>query len=239
MIARYAAYNIMWNIFGEANDFGPGWVDKVRYFGKAAKKFDPYNHITSTHHLSRTGPYIGGDPWLNINIQQVYSDLSSKILEDRSYGKPVVNVEFGFEGDISPEVVRKRAWTILTNGGYCGYTSNKYLYTPNTPGRTYCKYLAEFFTQNTRFWKLEPHNEYVKQGMGYCTAIPGEEYVLYLPSGGRVMVDLSEGNGTFRVAWYNPRVGNFTKKTTIKGPGIISFTAPNSDDWVLHINKRN
>jgi len=232
MIARYAAYNVMWILFGEADEFGMGWENKVRYFGKTVKKLDPYNHLLSTHVTNRTSPSIGGDSWLDINTEQIAG--CSYIIPDRKNKKPVVNLEFGYEGNISPDVLRKRAWGIVCNGGYFQYGDNL---KRTTPGRTYCANLAYFFTKETKFWRLDPHSEYVKQGTGYCTAIPGQEYVVYLPSGGRCMVDLLAGKGTFSVAWYNPQSGYYPDKSKIAGGKIASFAPPDPNDWVLHLKK--
>jgi hypothetical protein len=228
LIARYAAYNVMWDLFGEADEYGPGWEDWTRQFGNATKKFDPYDHITSTHHRTRTAPDIGSDSWLDINIEQIGE--WSYIIPDRAWGKPVVNVEFGYEGSISSDEIRKRAWGIMTHGGYFQYGENL---DPDKPGRTYCKYLALFFTQKTSFWLLQPHNEYVTSG--YCTAIPGQEYVIYLPSGGSTTVDLSAATGTLDAEWYDPKDGTYHNKRTVTGGGSVTFTPPFSGDAVLYI----
>lgn len=232
MIARYAAYNVMWNLFGEVDEFGWRWKSRARYFGDAVKKFDPYGHVVSTHVTSRTAPYIGSDPWLDINVEQM--DGWSAIISDRKRGKPVVNLEFGYEGKSSADELRRRAWGIIIHGGYFQYGDNL---KPNTPGRTYCTYLAQFFTQKTDFWKLHPHNEIVTKGTGYCIANHGREYVIYLPFGGSIMIDLSAWRGTFNVVWYNPRTAEFIDQAITTGGVISSFIAPDLNDWVLHIKR--
>ncbi len=39
----------------------------------------------------------------------------------------------------------------------------------------------------------------------YCLANPGKEYLVYLPDGGDVTVDLSAAAGRLNVEWFNPR----------------------------------
>ncbi|MBM4083536.1 MAG: hypothetical protein FJ272_02005 [Planctomycetes bacterium] len=41
----------------------------------------------------------------------------------------------------------------------------------------------------------------------YCLADPGKEYLVYLPEGGEVTVDLTAASRTLAVEWFNPRTG--------------------------------
>ncbi|MBE9513435.1 MAG: hypothetical protein IMY83_00190 [Chloroflexi bacterium] len=72
----------------------------------------------------------------------------------------------------------------------------------------------------------------------YCLANPvadGAEYLVYLPHGGTVRVDLSGSPGELSVAWFNPSTGVTTFKGTTAGGAERSFTAPFSGDAVLYI----
>ena len=42
---------------------------------------------------------------------------------------------------------------------------------------------------------------------GYCLAAPGRAYLIYLPEGGKVSVDLSQASGKFSVEWFHPETG--------------------------------
>jgi hypothetical protein len=239
MIARYAAYNVMWDVIPEPEDYLSGWERWLRKFGKAVEKFDPYAHLTSYHpggnpgtSDGRTATPHGNDAWLDFNTQQLCSNLASIISQDRQYGKPVENHEFCFES--SDIIRRKKAWEIVTNGGYIGWYDHEDSSVP-VAGLMYMSYIGNFFRQKTKFWLLQPHNEYIIRGTGYCTAITGEEYVVYLPSGGSVTVDLSIAYGTLPVEWYNPATGETTAAESRQGGTSRSFTAPDVNDWVLHI----
>jgi hypothetical protein len=73
---------------------------------------------------------------------------------------------------------------------------------------------------------------------GYCLANPaaaGAEYLIYLPSGGTVTVDLSGAVGELSVEWFNPETGVITSGTTTIGGGHRSFPAPFDGDAVLYI----
>jgi hypothetical protein len=64
------------------------------------------------------------------------------------------------------------------------------------------------------------------------------EYVVYAPSGGSFTVNLSAATGgtTFAAEWYDPRTGAFSSADSVLGGEVRNFVAPDSDDWVLHID---
>ena len=45
----------------------------------------------------------------------------------------------------------------------------------------------------------------------YCLADPGKEYLVYVPSAGKVTVDLSAEGGSLAVEWFDPSTGKTTK----------------------------
>jgi hypothetical protein len=70
---------------------------------------------------------------------------------------------------------------------------------------------------------------------GYCLANPEVEYLVYLPDGGKVTVDLSAASGTLAVEWFNPSTGEATSGETAAGGESREFTAPFSGDAVLYM----
>jgi hypothetical protein len=73
---------------------------------------------------------------------------------------------------------------------------------------------------------------------GYClaSASPKEaEYLVYLPQGPWVTVDLSSALGTLSVEWFNPSTGVVTMGEPIMGGTKTSLTAPFSGDAVLYL----
>ena len=61
---------------------------------------------------------------------------------------------------------------------------------------------------------------------GYCLAVPGNEYLVFLPSGGTVSVDLSGVGGTRTLEWFNPSTGETTAGGSVTGGGNVNLTAP-------------
>ncbi len=71
----------------------------------------------------------------------------------------------------------------------------------------------------------------------YCLAQPGVAYIVYLPDGGEVTVDLSAASGTFQVEWVPPGEGTTTPGQPATGGAKQSFTAPFSGSAVLFLWK--
>ena len=69
----------------------------------------------------------------------------------------------------------------------------------------------------------------------YCLADPGREYVVYLPAGGKVTVDLSSAKEALAVEWINPQNGRRTEAPPVAGQRRREFTAPFTGDAVLYL----
>jgi len=73
---------------------------------------------------------------------------------------------------------------------------------------------------------------------GYCLAQAGQEYVVYLPGGGEVTVDLSAAQGTLQGEWVHPVTGQITPATAMPGGARQVLKAPGADAAVLHLWRR-
>ena len=70
---------------------------------------------------------------------------------------------------------------------------------------------------------------------GYCLANPGSEYLVYLPEGGEVKVDLSAAKGKLAVEWMHPITGQITPADPVEGGAKREFAAPFAGDAVLYL----
>ena len=73
---------------------------------------------------------------------------------------------------------------------------------------------------------------------GYCLANPaagGAEYLVYLPAGGSVTVDLSATSGDLIVEWFNPATGETAIMGKVNGGSSQNLTVPFSGDAVLYL----
>ena len=61
---------------------------------------------------------------------------------------------------------------------------------------------------------------------GYCLAATGHEYLVYLPDGGEVTVDLTATQGALAVEWMHPVEGTITLGEPTVGGSKQQFKAP-------------
>ncbi|MFQ5808053.1 MAG: DUF6298 domain-containing protein [Armatimonadota bacterium] len=83
---------------------------------------------------------------------------------------------------------------------------------------------------------MTPHGELASSA--YCLADPGSEYVVYVPDGGIVTVDLSAGTGRLAVEWIDPGTGDAHPGDPLTGGAQREFHAPFDGDAVLHIRAK-
>lgn len=70
---------------------------------------------------------------------------------------------------------------------------------------------------------------------GYCLANPCREYLVYLPEGGAVTVDLTAATGRFNVEWIHPIVGAITSAQSVAGGGKRVLQAPFDGTAAAHL----
>jgi len=83
---------------------------------------------------------------------------------------------------------------------------------------------------------MAPHPE--SASTGYCLAHPGQEYIVYLPEGGEVTVDLSAASGPLAVEWIHAADGTHRAADDVAGGSQCSFISPAAGDWVLLLQRR-
>ena len=73
---------------------------------------------------------------------------------------------------------------------------------------------------------------------GYCLANPAKEYLVYLPTGGEVSVDLAGAAGEFQVEWTHPVEGKTLPGGSANGGAVRRFKAPFDGNAVLHLKSQ-
>ena len=73
-------------------------------------------------------------------------------------------------------------------------------------------------------------------GSGYCLAVVGSEYLVFLPSGGSTTLNLAGVSGSRTVEWFNPATGLTTAGAAVTGGGTVTLTAPFSGMAVVYIH---
>ncbi|EPE94767.1 DUF5060 domain-containing protein [Rhizobium grahamii] len=129
LAARLSAYrNVWWSLANEYDfllDTKP-MEQWDRYF-HILEENDPYRHLRSIHNGDVTANFDHRKPWVTHTCIQNW-DVKRTQEWRNAYGKPVVNDEPEYEGDIiqswgniSASELVHRFWTTVTRGGYAGH----------------------------------------------------------------------------------------------------------------------
>jgi hypothetical protein len=92
------------------------------------------------------------------------------------------------------------------------------------------------YAQQMDLAHMPPHGELCSTG--FCLANPGNEYLVYLPGGGSVNVDLSGGATSFDVEWFNPATNSRQSASPVSGSGWQTLNAPFGGLAVLYLKRR-
>jgi len=114
------------------------------------------------------------------------------------------------------------------------------------PGAVSMSHMAKFL-ETIPWWKFEPRPDLVSEYPDpYCSAIPGEKYLSYLPWGGTEKINLKHASKEekFHYQWIDPASWKTKSKGTVNGGAVRSFSSPAQfpgslryQDWVLYISK--
>ena len=213
----------------------------------------------------------GHGKWRNELIPQVVAAAYA-----RAPGKPIVVTEPWYEfieGSAPAEDIRFGAWTAFLSGaaGHSyggGHQWWAYIPNPNRPGNARLGswpiepkdvdtvhypganalgFMAKFL-KGVEWWRLEPHPELVSEyAAKYCSAIPGQEYLVYSRWGGTLKLDLrsSSASDRFKFTWSDLSNQKEASGGEVAGGGIRAFGTPEDypgalqyKDWVLHVVKQ-
>ena len=89
------------------------------------------------------------------------------------------------------------------------------------------------YSQLVDLSSMSPSSELCSSG--YCLINPGLEYLVYVPLGGAVRVDLSATNGHFVASWFSPITGQTTSGGTVIAGSPALLTSPINGDAVLYL----
>lgn len=129
LVARIGAYrNVWWSLANEYDfmlDVKP--MERWDRFFQIIEENDPYHHPKSIHQGNPALMYNHRRPWVDhVSIQHSETYLTPSWRAD--YGKPVVNDEMHYEGNIiqtwgsiTAEQLTHRFWMTVMKGGYAGH----------------------------------------------------------------------------------------------------------------------
>ena len=241
MVARFGHHNgLIWNLSEEYNENYS--AAQVMEFAAMLSELDSYGHPIAVHHAGSTRawePFLS-DPHISVTSFQTGRQpqnesavaWAGRVRE--SGGEKVISYdETGRLATGERELARQIVWSIYLAGG------NFELHT--APLRSYRDFADQFDDLSRARWYLEglpfcqmvPANELVLSGGGYAFALPGEAYVVYLPSGGEVELDLSGTALTYVAEWFDPGSGQLSSEVTIQGGAAVALESPFARDSVV------
>lgn len=217
VVARYAPYNVTWQLVERYEEYGDA-RDFTREMGTKLKELDYARHPKSTHTLHSSAPLLD-DGWMDYILYQS-SDDALGVIESQQYGVPRVNAGISSE---DPAAFRKRLWNATMNGQW------------PTSGDGDAKVMTHWFDfiSKTRYWELEP---YFDVDGGRAFALPDVEYVVYIEKPGPVEIQVEKR--TYQVYWFDPATGETIKEKKDFKDFVWKGSPPTADrDWVLHLSR--
>lgn len=234
--------NVLYEISNESEGNSTDWQYHMINFIKAYEATKPYQHP-----VGMTVEYFGGEndklfqsaaDWISPNgplYDPMTADGRKVILHDTDH-------LCGICGD------RRWVWMAFTRGlnpifmdGYdgAGYGVGGVGFSFDDPTwvslRRNLGYTRAFATR-MNIAAMTPQNNLASSGYALAKSTsPNAEYLVYLPDGGTVTVDLTAVNSPLTVEWFNPELGVSTTAGTVDGGAVRSFTAPFAGDAVLYL----
>jgi hypothetical protein len=188
--------------------------------------------------------------------------LRKFILAARKHNKPVVDAEYAYylrdqdyDGIVDKpnshtrDSFRRASWAISMGGGYfvTGFGTTYFggrrevgPFLVDNPKHkdavSDLDHLHAFFT-SLQWWRLEPHDEWVKAngGYAYCLADAGKTYVIYVVGGKGA--SLAADGGEYSLWRYDPRTGQSTELPPT-AEGLVQLVAPDTQDWVFLVKAK-
>jgi hypothetical protein len=144
--------------------------------------------------------------------------------------------------NLDPLNARRIAWQAFIKGGHWNdFVCGDKTFPDAAKLDYYGKLLGFLESSNIHFWQMIPDNSILDNSIavsGSALGKRGSEYLVYLPLGGLVTLDLSDAAGPLDVQWYNPRTGEYSSQMPTSGGRGRTFTPPFEGDAVLHLKAR-
>jgi hypothetical protein len=259
MVARFAHLpGLIWNIGEEANEiYSDGQQINL---ASHLQSLDPYDHPVTVH---RTNPWrFIGNPNFDLTSIQVgdgaadfskskLPDLNRVVIDHISSSDqvcqpiPVMIDEIPRVTKVDQSSRLKLREEVIYPIYFGGGNFELHFYDAYGDGTLSFEDLgpmlddllrAHKFMETLPFYTMEPCNEMVMSGAAGCFQRSGDIYAVYSSKGNNPVLDMRTIRGNFEVYWFDPRTGNETHAGVVSGGKILTFTTPDSQDWVLKLD---
>lgn len=237
--------NVLYEIANESGAYSTEWQYHLIRFIKEYEKTKPKQHpVGMTFQYARDKAQRGSNrllfespaDWISPNPDGGYrddppaADGSKVILNDTDHlwgiGGNQAWVWKSFCRGLNPLFMDPYDGTVLGPGG-----ESKWGPVRRSMGHT------RQFAERLRLAAVQPLDALASTG--YCLANPGVEYLVYLPEGGAVRVDLSAAPGPFAAEWFDPTKGTTASREQVDGGTWRELKAPFSGDAVLFLKAKS
>ncbi|MCE7981211.1 MAG: hypothetical protein DYG89_08485 [Caldilinea sp. CFX5] len=237
--------NVLYEISNESDGSSSAWQYHLINFIKAYEATKPYQHP-----VGMSVEYFGGDNETLFNSPADWIAPNGPLYDPMTGdGRKVVLHDTdhlcGICGD------RQWVWMAFTRGlnpifmdGYdgAGYGVGGAGLTFDDPTwvslRKNLGYTRSF-ADRMNLAAMTPQNALASTGYALAQPnSPAAEFLVYLPAGGTVSVNLSSAAGQLTVAWFNPATGESSASAAVNGGATRQFAAPFSGDAVLYLTQR-
>lgn len=259
-VARYAAFNVRWVLYGEVDEANPPWGkwhSEVRRKAALVKSVDPYRHPIGSHHRS-VDTSSADDP--NIDYIEVQAQRGSpwqQALKLRAHGKPVWEEEYWYECKHDMTGGIRDTWrTFVAALGYPTFGSAMRAheamkgFAPTAAkqrGLSLRDYLLQHddglrwmghfaaFVKGLDTLHFEPATSLVRAGQ--CGRF-GADYLVFKEGGGETTIDLSRVQGRLEVAAMTVRDGQMHRLGVVTGGASRTIASGTTDDIVLRLERQ-
>ncbi len=250
--ARWAAYTDIWELFNEDVFTPDAWLEAA---AAHLRRHDPYGHLLTTNYerpLADWSDLVTFHIYMGIPAWETESQLTKEFGRLKSFGKPVLNTEFGNQGHLSnhdPLKWRIAVWTAFMNEGSMLFWSMGGRLLPEAPqGRrgNANAYLGpearQYFRNHLEFVRDLPADLRPvlvgfsgRDGLNRYALSNGKITVLYLhhykgydhATSGEVFLVTGGGPGRYELEWYDPAQGRVVKTEQVEtASGTLDFDCP-------------
>jgi hypothetical protein len=267
LVARFAwANGLVWNL-GEENT---NTVEQRKAFADYIRALDPWAHPIGIHNIVGDIPGTFGTLLgTHLEVLSVQGHVVNTpprvrqlVLDSAAAGRPwVVNFDEQTPGNdgVFPDVVdfwhdeirRESLWPMLLGQGggcewYFGYGHpNDDLDCEDFRSRdnlwVITRRAREFVRDTVPFDQMEHADALALGNDPSVLALRGAHYLVYLPFGGPLSLDLEGASEPFLVSWFDARNGGALQAgavTQVVGPGLVALGAPPAaGDWVAWVRR--
>jgi Domain of unknown function (DUF5060) len=250
LVARYAAYVDIWELFNEDVYTPDEWLREIAAY---VRSLDPYDHLLTTNYerpLEAWNDIVTAHEYMSIPAWEVEEHLAKEFARLKSFNKPVMYTEFGNKGFLSnrdPVKWRIAVWTSFMNESSMLFWSMGGALLPEAPegrrgnanaylgpeAREYFRYHLDFvkglpIDMRPVFVGYPGRNELNKYALSN-----GKTTVLYIhhyrghdsSTNGGIFV--WTGPGKYKLDWYDPGTGRIIKSENVETQSnTLIFNSP-------------